>query len=198
RLATIEIVRGIHLWDTATGRHLLGPLPGPAGWIHRVAYSPDGIHVAASYPNGTVWLWNTETDQAVQKLTGHLGRVHALAFSPERDRRLLATGDSEWKVRIWDLTASGDLTTADALHTLLGHTDYVMCVAFSPNGKYLASASWKEVKVWDTTTGQELRDLGRMAGSIRWVAVSPDGQHWAAGGGCRGKGALKIRGAPLR
>src|SRR5262249_12836663 len=51
RLATIDMVRGVNLWNAATGRHLLGPLPGPAGFIHRVAYSPDGIHVAASYSN---------------------------------------------------------------------------------------------------------------------------------------------------
>jgi eukaryotic-like serine/threonine-protein kinase len=188
-LVTTDIVEGVNLWDTATGRHLLGPLTGPATFIHRVAYSPDGIHVAASYPNGTVRLWDATTGQAVQTLKGHSGRVHGLAFSP--DRRFLASGDSEWKARIWDLT------TGQVLHTLPGHTDYVMCVAFSPNGQYLASASWKEVKVWDTTTGQELITLGKMAGSIRWVAFSPDGQRLAAASGYRGKGEIKIWDATL-
>jgi hypothetical protein len=36
-----------------------------------------------------------------------------------------------------------------------------------------------------------------MAGSIRWVAFSPDGQHLAAGGGYRGKGEIKIWDATL-
>jgi WD40 repeat protein len=197
RLATIDMVRAVNLWDTATGRRLLGPLAEPGSFVHRVAYRPDGIHVAASYANGTVWLWNTETHKAVPTLRGHSGRVHALAYSPKWDRPLLATGDSEFKVRIWDLTAGGDLTTDDALHTLLGHTDYVVCVVFSPDGKYLASASLKEVKVWDTRTGIELKTLGKMAGSIRWVAFNPDGQHLAAGGGYRGKGEIKIWDATL-
>src|SRR5262249_39057365 len=43
--------------------------------------------------------------------------------------------------------------------TLKGHTDDVLSVAFSPDGKTLASASGKTVKLWDAQTGQERASL---------------------------------------
>ena len=57
-------------------------------------------------------------------------------------------------MKVWDAT-SGQETL-----TLKGHTDAVMSVAFSPDGKRLASASGDQtVKVWDATSGQETLTL---------------------------------------
>jgi WD40 repeat protein len=64
--------------------------------------------------------------------------------------------------------------------TLEGHKDKVNAVAFSPDGKLLASASDDTtIKIWDTQTGKELRTLIPNKKSVDWVVFSPDAK-WLA------------------
>ncbi len=68
------------------------------------------------------------------------------------------------------------------VHTLKGHSNSVQSVAISPNGKTLASGSDdKTIKLWNLTTGQQLRTLKGHSASVRSVAISPDGETLASG-----------------
>src|SRR5262249_18653372 len=70
--------------------------------------------------------------------------------------------------------------------TLKGHTDIVYGVAYSPDGKRLASASNdKTVKVWDVQTGQQTLTLKGHTVPVWTVAFSPDGKRLASGSGGR-------------
>jgi WD40 repeat protein len=62
--------------------------------------------------------------------------------------------------------------------TLRGHADSVTGVAFSPDGKRLATASWDyTAKVWDAESGKELLTLRGHAASVDRVAFSPNGKR---------------------
>jgi WD40 repeat protein len=70
--------------------------------------------------------------------------------------------------------------------TLTGHTDWVNSVAFSPDGKLLASGSDDyTIKLWDVATGQEVRTLKGHTYFVLSVAFSPDGRLLASGSGDR-------------
>jgi WD40 repeat protein len=76
-------------------------------------------------------------------------------------------------VKVWDAQ------TGQELLTFKGHTRSVDSMAFSPDGKRLASAGGGELKVWDAQTGQELLSLD----ANRVVAFSPNGHRLASVGG---------------
>jgi WD40 repeat protein len=79
-------------------------------------------------------------------------------------------------VRLWN-TATGKL-----VQKLEGHSSSVDAVAFSPNGKLVASASSDStVRLWDTATGKPVQKLDGHSSSARAVAFSPDDKLVASG-----------------
>jgi WD40 repeat protein len=106
------------------------------------------------------------------------------AFSPDLKR--LASAGSDNTVKVWDAQ------TGQALFTCKGHTTHVWKVAFSPDGKRLASSTipgrMVELKLWDAQTGQELPSPPGRKGNISSLVFSPERKRLA----CAWPGVVKV------
>jgi WD40 repeat protein/serine/threonine protein kinase len=189
RLASCGGLDAVQVWDTKTGRKALPDLRH-LGAVHDVAFSPDGLHIATASLDRSVKVWNAATAEQVCHLKGHTGQVLSVAFSP--DGSILASGDSDQKVKLWDWAANKEVRTLSDMHT-----HRVIRVAFSRDGRYLASASWTEVIIWDLQTDKKMRPRGGLAGAIRSVAFSPDGDHLAVASGYKDRGEIAVWDAAL-
>jgi WD40 repeat protein/serine/threonine protein kinase len=87
----------------------------------------------------------------------------------------------QWNLRGWEHRYLCTLFNSNQ-HTFRGHTAEVHSVAFSPDGKHLATASADQsVKVWDAASGQETLTLKGHTKEVLSVAFSPDGKRLASG-----------------
>ena len=90
----------------------------------------------------------------------HPQPVTAVAFSPEGH---LATACKDSLLRIWDVQANHGV-----LKILSGHQDWVLDVAYSPDGHYLASASLdKSMKLWNAQSGAEVHTFSAAGDALR-------------------------------
>jgi Tol biopolymer transport system component len=171
----------VEVWNAATGQLTL-TLKGHTGWVHSVAFSPDGKRLLSGSLDNTLKVWDAQTGQLTVSLQGHTDGVNCVAFSPDGKRLVSGSGNLvtgkktlPGELKVWD-AATGQQTL-----TLKGHTGGVSSVAFSPDGKRLASGSADEtVKVWDAATGQLTLTLQGHTGPVSSVAFSPDGQRLAS------------------
>lgn len=146
--------------------------------INFVAFTRDGKYLVSAGDDKVIRVWDLASGKTVRTIRGQNsdgdeGKIFAAALSP--DERYLAVGG-------W-LDASPnavirvhDLQTGDVVALLPGHTNVVISLAFSPDGRYLASGSGdKTVRVWDITARKSVVLPGHRA-SVCAVAFSPDGQ----------------------
>ena len=141
--------------------------------IQEIAYSPDGTRLAVASSIG-LWIYDVETGEELNTLTGHTDVVWSVSFSP--DGSTLASGSADRTIRLWDAN------TGEHLHTLTRHTGFVRNVSFSPDGSKLASASEdRTVGLWDANTGEHLHTLTGHTEYVFSVSFSPDSSTLASG-----------------
>jgi RNA polymerase sigma factor (sigma-70 family) len=168
----------IELWDAGTGKSM-ATLQEKTSNISTVAFSPDGkMLVTAEVGTARLWDLAKQKDMFRFDTKDPIGRVvYDAQFSP--DGKLVATAEGPAKtVKLWDAT------TGKEVRTLEGHTQFAIAVAFSPDGKTLASSGGeKAVKLWDVATGKELATLEGPTAAHHGLVFSPDGKLLASAGG---------------
>ncbi|MCP4103941.1 MAG: TIR domain-containing protein, partial [Desulfobacteraceae bacterium] len=181
-LASEDNDNTIILWDIAAKKQI-AQLTGHTS----IAFSSDGkIFVSTTHDNA-IRLWDIAENKQIAELKGHTSPILSVAFSP--DGKIFASGSSDRSVIIWGITEKKQIT--ELLHDGLkapGTDDvkipwtYDLIVAFSPDGKMLASGSGgRSVKLWDIAEKKQITELTGHADSVNTFAFSPDGKMLASG-----------------
>ncbi|KAF3190661.1 hypothetical protein TWF788_008182 [Orbilia oligospora] len=162
--------RTVQVWNTVTGREVKRlKVNGDLGYV--MAFSFDRKWLALGSSSGTVKLWSVETGEEVQQLKGHSGEINAVAFSADGKR--LASTSIDGTVRIWNIEEKArkeiEQWSVDGTARLWNMTGkevellerdrYVKMLAFSSDGKWVASASeGGVVSLWNME-GEEINRL---------------------------------------
>ena len=156
-------------------------IEGHMGKVHTVVFSSDGETLISAGGRGlsnrftdSIRLWDVNTGQNKQILTGPGNGVSSIALSP--NGQILASGNHDYTICLWDVD------TATHIATFEEHKSYVSSVAFSPDGKTLASGSGNNtIRLWNANTGELIKILKGHKDYVNSVAFSPDGQTLASG-----------------
>ncbi|MBW4618463.1 MAG: AAA-like domain-containing protein [Cyanosarcina radialis HA8281-LM2] len=223
-LASASADKTIRLWRT-DGRSIR-TLHGHQAEIFDVAFSPDGQTIASASADKTIGLWRPD-GRSIRTLHGHQAEIFDVAFSPNGQTIASASWDGSarlWRLdgqplrrlalgaEVWSVAFSPDGETialgttkniqlwsieGRLLHTFEGHRGNVPGLAFSPDGRLLASASAdRTVKLW-TLDGQLVRTLSGHSSEVWGVAFSPNGQIIASISGDNTVKLWHLDGTPL-
>ena len=175
----------VHIWAAATGKQAF-TYPNHPYQVHTVAWSPDGKRVASGGLDRTIHVWEVTPGDKVLIHRTPATSVNALAWSP--DGAYIASAWNDQTVEIWDITKEQSknfflaLFASRSSWTYNKHAARVNAIAWSPNGKYIASGSTdKTVKVWDPITGNQVFMYRNRSASVNAVAWSPDSRRIASG-----------------
>lgn len=191
-LASAGMDGSVKLWNVATRSPAGRPLPTSLSISGRgadyLAFRPDGKVLATASSGGYVRQWNlatgTEIGKALQAVANRkTDSVNAVTYSS--DGTLLAAGSTDGTIRVWKSTP--DRSAGITIAAVRGSRSGVNALAFSPDGRVLASADDDSIGLWNPRTGrpshEPMQDGPENGSAVEAVQFSPDGRLLASGDG---------------
>jgi hypothetical protein len=154
---------------------------GHTARINALAYTPDGKQLVSAGDDKVIRVWDWQAGNTVRTIRGQVGpgdegKIYAIALSP--DGRWLAAGGvthKECRARCGEIRLY-DFATGNLVGLFRGHTQIVLRLAFSPDGRRLISGSADNTAIiWDVDSRKLVHRLQGHKGAIRDVAFTPDG-----------------------
>ena len=162
------------LWSADTRHHQM--LEGPNVLL---GFIGDGRRLIAA-SSKAVSVWTPDSGARVDfpvPTNPPISSVTLPPFHVKPHEPLAAFGRSDGMVELWHLETGVTGTAWPA------HKDAIGVVAFSPDGKWLATGTLQgEIKIWEFATRQEAMRLGPVGHKLLCLAFSPDGRTVAASG----------------
>ncbi len=181
-LAAAGMGERIYLLDLATKQRRT--LAGHTGEITGVAFVPNSSLIVSSSTDKTIRLWDLNTGDTAKTSVPLSAEVNAIAVNPEGT--MLAAGTSDNKVALFSIA---NLKGGET-RVLPGHTSEIFALAFSRDGRWLASGGMDQtVKLWDPKAGAEVRTLTGASGETNGIDFSAD-SRWLIS--AHGNGSLIV------
>ena len=186
RLATASDDKTIRIYEAFSGRHL-HTFEGHGHFVYSIAFSHDGCQLVSGSADNEVklwdmgsltqkWLrcWNLSSMTHQRTLKGHSRSVSCVAFHPDPDYSIVASGSYDNTVRLWS-SSSGDQ------YLELAHDASVWSICFSPDGSHLASATEEEIWIWNLFSRKAVLKLQGRENNHYSISFSPDGKFISSG-----------------
>jgi WD40 repeat protein len=161
----------VRIWNTHSGKQIAS-LEGHAGSVWAVDVAPNDRMIATGSFDATLKVWDIASINSGEvNMFRSFDLVNQAAFSPDEKKFAIATGP-DVEIR--------NLESGTSVDYLTGHSNVVWAIAYSPDEKYLASASEDgTVMIWNAGTHECIDTLAGHDGPVYNLAFSPDGKKLA-------------------
>ena len=168
----VQYATSVHRGMTVTVEPAVPSAPITSHTGHRQAVTgvavtahPDGPLVVSVGADGGALVWDPNLGKRANRPTvphnlPHPVGVRSVAATPPTAKAtLVITGADDGKIRIWDVSNRDRLPTVPRTEPEDAHTVAVQAIAFSPDGRFFASAGGRDVFVWELASGKKLYAL---------------------------------------